>query len=238
MRIAIVALGQSGLDYVRLTEGVGGQMHLFDEVWAINGFGSILQCDRVFHMDDVRIQEARAKSGNKKIANMLKWMKKHPGPIYTSRVHPDYPGLVEYPLESILNSPRTTKRAYFDGTVAYAVAMAVHEGVKSISMFGADYVFKNATEKGRACLEYWLGVAEARGIDIKVAKSSSLLDTNTGAMLYGYDTLYVGKQMQEDGSCRVMFAERTPPTAQEIESRYDKVPRKPDNLNGAAGMQA
>jgi hypothetical protein len=43
-------------------------------------------------MDDVRIQEIRAAARpESNIATMLGWMRKHPGPIYTSRLHPDYP---------------------------------------------------------------------------------------------------------------------------------------------------
>src|SRR3990167_2274084 len=126
MRAAIVALGQSGIEFVREAEALGGRQQIADEVWAINGYGDVIQCDRIFHMDDVRIQEARAAAGNKKIGRMLAWMKQHPGPIITSRAHPDYPGLVAFPLEAVINSV-AHGRAYFNGTVAYAVALAIHQ---------------------------------------------------------------------------------------------------------------
>jgi SAM-dependent methyltransferase len=52
-----------------------------DEVWTINALGDVLACDRVFHMDDVRIQEIRAAAEpDSNIAAMLAWMKTAPGP--------------------------------------------------------------------------------------------------------------------------------------------------------------
>jgi uncharacterized membrane protein YecN with MAPEG domain len=45
---------------VHVTRAMGGRHKFCDETWVINAFGDILACDRVFHMDDVRIQEIRA----------------------------------------------------------------------------------------------------------------------------------------------------------------------------------
>src|SRR5262245_4316728 len=122
MRVAIVALGTSSVDFFRLAIDSGDVRQHYDEIWAINAYGGLIQADRIFHMDDVRVQEARAAAGNKKIGAMLGWVRKHPGPIYTSRVHPDYPGLVVFPLEAVVNKLRC---GWFNNTVAYAVAMAI-----------------------------------------------------------------------------------------------------------------
>src|SRR5689334_15494212 len=123
-RVAILGLGPSVEEFVRLARGQGARHKVYDEVWGINALGDVIQCDRVFHMDDVRIQEIRAKAApDSNIAAMLGWMKRHPGPIYTSRPHPDYPGLVKYPLQSVLNS---AAQPYINSTAAAAVAFAVH----------------------------------------------------------------------------------------------------------------
>lgn len=229
MRIAVVALGPSGTDYVRVAETAGDKKQLFDEVWAINGFGGVLQCDRTFHMDDVRVQEKRAEGGNQKIGNMLKMLKQHPGPVYTSRVHPDYPSLVEYPLEAVINATRC--RPYFNNTVAYAIALAISgvglpENVTELSVYGADFTYPNAptVEKGRGCCEYWIGIATAKGIDVSVPHSSSLMGACEGTSLYGYDTQRVSATMHEDGNVRLEFIDTPVPTAEEIERRYYKGP--------------
>jgi hypothetical protein len=222
--VVILGLGPSLESYLDLVKRLGGRHRFADEVWAINALGDIVQCDRVFHMDDVRIQEVRAAARpESNIAVMLKWLRTHPGPIYTSRAHPDYPGLVEFPLEAVINSSGI---AYFNNTAAYAVAFAVHIGVKKISMYGCDYTYPNAhdAEKGRACTEFHLGIAKARGIRIGLTDKTSLMDAMSDEQerLYGYDTLDLGFTGGDDDPVRVTFTPReTLPTADEIEARYD-----------------
>lgn len=222
--VAIVGLGPSAEQFMNIVKRLGGRHRFCDEVWTINALGDVLACDRVFHMDDVRIQEIRAKAlpeGN--IAAMVAWLKRHPGPIITSRAHPAYPGLVEFPLEAVINS---TGFAYFNSTAAYAVAYAVHLGVKKVSLFGMDFTYPNAhdAEKGRACVEFWLGMAAARGIKISIPKQSTLMDAlgSQEDRLYGYDTVTPKLAASRGGRVRVRFEPcgELPP-AEELEARYD-----------------
>jgi len=236
MHVAIVAMGPSADAYARHCAMAGGRLSHVDEMWTVNAFGSIFQADRIFHMDDVRIQEIRAAGGNVQIANMLKWMKTHPGPIYTSRAHPDYPGLVEFPLEDVVNS--TGNMPYFNSTPAYAVAFAMHLKVKRISMYGTDYAFndKYRAERGRSCIEYWLGRAEERGIDICVPGETALFDTNRSDRLYGYDTRFVTGTMQ-DGKVKLIFTERESlPTAEQIEAAYCTENEPKEKANGKCSV--
>lgn len=223
--VVILGLGPSLETYVDIVKRMGARRAFADEVWGINAVGDIIQCDRIFHLDDVRIQEVRAAARPKSnIAAMLTWLKTHDGPIYTSRVHPDYRGLVAFPLEVVINN---LGYAYLNGTAAYAAAFAVHIGVKRISLFGCDFSYPNAhdSESGRGCLEYWLGFARARGIEINVPATSSLLDgcVPEERRLYGYDTLDVA--IDEDPETEKVTVTMTPreqtPTAEEIEARYD-----------------
>lgn len=227
--ISIVGLGPSCSMFFELTRRLGGASAYCDEVWGINALGDVLKCDRIFHMDDVLIQEARAKArpdGN--IAAMVKWLKHHPGPIYTSVVRKGYPGLVPFPLEEFLNARHdgNSGAPYFNSTAAYAIAFALHIGVKKISLFGLDYTLPDVhqAEKGRACCEFWLGVAAARGIEIVVPEQTSLLDACEPARdrLYGYDCVDVAIRDQDDGNVSVIMTKRKHiPPAEEIEARYD-----------------
>lgn len=224
--VAIVGLGPSGMEYFDLVRGLGGSSAWCDEVWAVNALGDVLRCDRIFHMDDVLVQEerTRARPGSN-IAKMVAWLKRHPGPIYTSIVRPGYPGLVAFPLEDVLNAGLDNAGApYFNNTVAYAIAYAVFIGVKRISLFGIDFTRPNAhhAEQGRACCEYWLGVATSRGIEITVPDSSTLLDACAppAERLYGYDGVEVSFH-PENGRLKVKMTEKALPTAAEIEDRYD-----------------
>lgn len=223
MRVAIVGLGPSAQTYMRTVEAIGDIKVMFDEVWTINGFSNVFQCTRGFAMDDVRVQISRAEGGNKKVANMLEAFKRHPGPVYTSVPHPDYPALVEYPLEAVINS---TGQDYFNSTIAYAIALAIHERAETIAIYGADYTFpdRHIAERGRACCEFWLGIAHARGIKIGVPGDTSLMDAcEDEGRMYGYDFVDVVREVTDDGWCKLTLQEKdSPPTAEEIEKRYYK----------------
>lgn len=228
--VAILGLGPSLEAYVDTVKRLGGKHAFCDETWGINAVAGVVICDRVFHMDDVVVQERRAEAApQSNIARMVEWLKIHPGPVYTSRSYPerapDYEGLVDYPLETVLNGfPCAT--GYFNSTAAYAVAYAIHIGVKKISLFGFDFSYPNAhqAEKGRACVEYWLGVASERGIRLTIAKQSTLMDAihTQAERFYGYDTLDLTIR-NDNGQARIDFVpkeESAIPTADVMERRY------------------
>ena len=147
--IAIIGLGPSSGDYLDMIKRQGGRRGTFDQVWTINAMGDCLNCDVVFHMDDVRIQEIRAAARpQSNIAAMLQWMRTCQVPIVSSRAHPDYPSIVEFPLEAVLND---VGHAYFNSTAAYAVAFAIYADATEISIFGMDFSYANVhdAEKGR-----------------------------------------------------------------------------------------
>jgi len=221
--VAIVGLGPSVNQFIEVTKRLGGSSAFCDEVWGINALGDVLKCDKVFHMDDIRIQESRAEARpQSNIANMVRWLKSYDGTVITSREHPDYPCLEAFPLERAINE---LGHAYFNNTAAYAVAYAILSGVKKISLFGCDYTYPNAhdAEKGRACVEFWLGYARAKGIKVAMPKTTTLMDAlyTDDERLYGYDTVHVNVS-GNPGSFSVAFEERdTIATADEIEERYD-----------------
>ncbi|TIW49061.1 MAG: class I SAM-dependent methyltransferase [Mesorhizobium sp.] len=221
--VCILGLGPSLEAYVDLVKRLGGRHAFCDEVWGINAVGGVVQCDRIFHMDDVRVQEVRAGARpDSNIARMLEWMRRHPGPIYSSQAHPDYPGLVAYPLEDVINS---CGWAYFNSTAAYAVAYAVHIGVKKISMWGFDFTYANShqAEKGRACVEFHLGIASERGIEIGFPSGTSLMDANAPVSdrLYGYDMVDLAFEDTGERHVVTMTPHDRLPTAEAIEARYD-----------------
>ena len=236
MHIAIVALGPSSLQYIKIVESLGGRRAYCDETWVINTYGNVLDHDLVFHMDDVRVQELRAKANpTGKIARMLEWLKTHPKPVITSRPHDDYPSLVGFPLEDVVNKFGSV---YLNNTAAYAIAYALYKGATELSLFGIDFTWPNAheAEKGRACCEYWLGRAQALGVQLHVADTSTLMDSSApfAGRLYGYDTVNVDLAIV-DGRAKITFSPKADdqlPTAAEIERRYDH------SLNGATPPQA
>lgn len=235
--VAILGLGPSLATYVDMVKKAGGRHALFDQVWAINALGDALACDRVFHMDDLRIQEIRARANPEgHIAQIVEWLKVHPGPIVTSRAYPDAPGMVEYPLEAVVND---VGFCYFNSTAAYAVASAIHERATAISLYGLDFAYakSHSAEKGRGNVEFLLGIAAERGIEISIPEMSSLMDTSEpeDTKVYGFGrfgTRDVTLRLMPDGRAAVELTERaTLPTAEEIEAAYDhSAPTVPRHL--------
>lgn len=225
--VVIIGLGPSATSYFSVIRKLGSRKAYADEVWGINCAADIYNCDRVFHMDDLLVQEGRAElNPDGHIAAMVEWLRTAPGPIYTSRKRPGYPGLVEFPLEEVLAADYDNSEGtpYFNSTAAYAIVYAIHIGVKRISLFGIDYTLPNihSGERGRACCEYWLGVAAARGIIVTAPETSTLLDACApqSEMLYGFDCVDVEIGVA-DGRLAVGFTDKPPPPAQEVERRYD-----------------
>lgn len=225
--VAIVALGPSSLSFIQHAEGAGGSKAFCDEVWGINMNGGVLQCDRVFHMDDLKVQELRIENGSRmsdKLEGMLSWMRTHPGPIYTSRAYPDYPGSVDYPLEDVI---RACGWPYFNNTVPYALGFAIYLqqfGLEKISLFGLDYSYPDiaAAEGGRGCCEFWVGRAMARGIEVFMTKDTTLLDSNVpdSKKFYGYDTIDLDVTVKGDEVKVIKRNRITPRNIDEIERNY------------------
>lgn len=222
MHIAILGLGPSVRQYLELTKRAGGRSAFCTETWGINALGDVFACDRIFHMDDVRIQEIRAAAKpESNIARMLDWLKTTKTPVTTSRAHPDYPALEEFPLAEVVTQ---FPMAYFNSTAAYAVAYALHIGAKKISCWGFDYTYPDVhdAEKGRACVEFWLGMAAERGVEIMLPRTTSLLDAiyPQRDRFYGYDTLDLEFKRGENGVSIGRTERAQLPTAEEIEAAY------------------
>lgn len=220
--VAIVAMGASANTYLRLCTVRGDRRKVADETWAINAMGGVIQHDLLFQMDDLAIQEARAKrKPDGTVAATLDWLRQHPR-FFTSRAYAAYPGGQEYPLAEVIG---TVGSSYFNNTVAYAVAYAIHIGAKRISLYGADFSYPNAhkAERGRGCVEFLMGIAAARGIRIEVAENSTLLDASVpnDQKLYGYDTEDVTIEAKPEGGVAIKRAPKSAlSTAEDIEKRY------------------
>lgn len=222
--VAIVAMGASHLDYTSLTSQLGSHHRLVNEVWAINGMGGVIQHDLLFHMDDCKVQEARAAAKpGAYVDGMLTWLKDHPR-FVTSKKYDNYPGAIEFPLQEVIDR---FGHAYFNSTVAYAMAYAMHLEFNEIHLYGCDYSYDynpHKVEKGRACLEFWIGVAACHGINVRLTARTTLMDSCAPLeeKLYGYDAYHL-QLVNQDGknAPQVVLTERDQlPTPEEIERRY------------------
>ena len=185
-KIAIVAMGKSQLDYHMSIS----HSKEYDEVWAINSMCAVVKPDRVFLMDPVsRFFETNDAGPQTKV--LRKTLPKLKCPIYSCELDRRVPSLELYPLEKVI---KTTNCGYFNNTIAYAIAFALYKEVAGISLYGADFSYTTNIhfgELGRACCEFWLAKCMTQGIDISIAATSPMLDTNIPEKekLYGYHRL-------------------------------------------------
>ena len=186
-KVAIVAMGKSHDQYIY------SQLFSYsvDEVWAINAMSGIIFHDRVFMMDPASrfldTDDAGSQTGIMK--SIL--LGEYEGPIYTSELDERCKGLVEYPLEEVVNSIKST---YLNNTAAYAVAFAYAANVSELYLYGLDYSYTNFShfaESGRACTEHLLAKCSNKGMKVVISGTSSLLDNNVSEekKLYGYHRL-------------------------------------------------
>jgi hypothetical protein len=185
-KIALVGLGLTFSDFILSKM----RSEEYDETWVINSMSGIIYHDRVFMMDPPSRFLDDIKAG-KQTKIMQKILKTHKGPIYSCEKDKRCPGVVEYPLEEVIT---TTGLAYLNNTTAYAIAFAVANEVGSLHIFGIDFSYQKTphfAEAGRACCEFWLSKCISNGMQIEVAHSSGLLDTDVPAeqKLYGYHRL-------------------------------------------------
>ena len=111
------------------------------------------------------------------------WLQRNLVPIMMQDVYADVPASVRYPFETMITE---FPRGYMTNHVAYMVALALMEGVTHLAIFCCDYTSGSEYGPQRGCAEYWLGLAEGRGVQVQIAPLCDLL--NKPSLLYGYES--------------------------------------------------
>jgi hypothetical protein len=76
-----------------------------------------------------------------------------------------------YPFDEVAK----TCGAYWESSIAYITALAIHEGAEAIGLYGVD--MDAASEYGyqKPNMEYLIGLAKGKGIEVFIPDSSPLL---------------------------------------------------------------
>lgn len=87
--------------------------------------------------------------------------------------HPcaELPFAKPYPLDEI----KTKFGNYFTSSIAYIIALAIHEGAVEIGLWGISMLADEEYARQRPCVEYYLGIAKGMGINIVIAEESPVL---------------------------------------------------------------
>jgi hypothetical protein len=94
------------------------------------------------------------------------WLRKeHPFPVYMQKKYKAYPSSVRFPKEKVETLHKLGRYQTF--TFSWMLAFAIAEGADRIALFGVD-ADTGEPLAARACLEFWVGYALGRGIDVEV----------------------------------------------------------------------
>lgn len=166
-----------------------------DETWDIWAFSSLRlatpRITRWFEMHapgDLATQLTRSTPTRRSYREYVRFLRRLPCPVYVQRRMRLLPQSVQYPLTTALN----TFGRCFSSTAAYMIALAIIEGYDVIGVWGIHLTAKSVYARQRPGVEYLLGVARQRGIDVYLPPGSTLRVPEHPVLprtdvLYGYD---------------------------------------------------
>ncbi len=107
------------------------------------------------------------------------WLAAAPIPIFMKERVAGIPNSVRFPIERAI----AEFSDYFTSTVAFGIALAILEGFTTIGIYGVDLIVGTEYFSQKACVEYLLGIAVGRGIEVRLPALSALCKST---FRYGY----------------------------------------------------
>jgi len=110
-----------------------------------------------------------------------------PVPIYLCGDDADrVPNGIRYPIDEV-RAALPFAEDYYTCTFAYQIALALCLGYQTIGLYGIELAWGREGLIEKPCVEYWIGVAQARGVTIEKPAESVLC--NHAGLHYGFDYL-------------------------------------------------
>jgi hypothetical protein len=170
------------------------------ELWGLNSLFVMLEdrhFDRWFEIHDRKYLEGVEGAAWDKHIRWLRGERRIP--IYMQRTWPDIPMSRKFPRAAV--EKLTPRGWYHCSSVDWMVAMAIGMKFKRIHIQGINFGPEDGGEpfSARACLEYWLGVAEGRGIETYV-QGGGMFHAHTivkSRAQYGYDVDFRNVRTEE-----------------------------------------
>lgn len=128
------------------------------EVWGMAWDAECLQMDRVFEMHDKSLIDPL----------LIERMQMCPR-LYVQAPVSDLPAATVYPFDAVAK----TTGAYWCSSVAYMLALAIHEGAEEIALFGVDGAEQYSYQHPN--INFLLGLAMGRGIKVRLPDDCPLL---------------------------------------------------------------
>lgn len=109
-------------------------------------------------------------------------------PIIMQEQYDDIPDSIRFPLEEATAILPLNGYPYFTSSVSFMLALAYLMGYTRIELYGFEMGTQTEYHYQRANFEYWVGLLQAKGVEIYIPKASPLLKGE----LYGYKNMKTG----------------------------------------------
>jgi len=95
-------------------------------------------------------------------------------PIYMQTKEPDIPMSIPFPVKEI---GEAFPRKYFTNSISWEIALAIYEGFEDIHIYGVDMAQEDEYSEQRPSVEYFIGIADGKGINLYVSPVCDLCKT-------------------------------------------------------------
>jgi len=177
MKIAILGMGE-GWDR--------GNAKDYDEMWAVSPLvlrrGDITKVFQIHNLDWSAADNAylELKGDRENFWDSMEIINSQKIPIVLQAEHEFFPHGEIFPLDEM-------PALYFTSTFAYMMAYALYKRATQIDLYGVPLVLEGEYREQRSCLEFWIGFAAGRGVEVNIYGATILLSSIPYEGLYGYD---------------------------------------------------
>lgn len=161
MKVAIIGLAPSSFEDAPWNDPAW-------EKWGLPWGMRWDQLDRTFEMHELSLLRLPGSRRPKHYEERLSMCKR----LYMQEAY--FPFAERYPFEEVAK----TTGDYFNSSIAYLIAIAIHEGADTIGVWGVDMDADEEYGYQRPNCEYLIGFARGRGIEVRIHESSPLCKFN------------------------------------------------------------
>lgn len=201
-------------------------------IWILNTLGhasEVPRWDRQFELHDLELTK------HKDYGDYYPWLTRQTRPVFLRDAPPaEFQAGVQFPLGEILEHFKgLSGRTYLTNTVSLMLALAIFEHelgetTEAIGLWGVDMAqhalqgaghvgwFTSEYARQRPSVEYWIGIAEGRGIKVTIPPQSDILKA---ACIYGFHTT---ERFQKFQARRVELQQRIGHAQQQEVARHDE----------------
>ncbi|MDY6844233.1 MAG: hypothetical protein SVW57_09120 [Thermodesulfobacteriota bacterium] len=192
------------------------------EIWGVNNlFHHIPRWDKWFEIHRIThnglnfLRRGELNFRGESVDDYLKGIDKLNCPVYMQREWPEIKQSVKYPLKEIIGEFGN----YFTNTISYMIALGIYEKYEEIHIYGVDMAVDTEYQWQRPSCEYFIGLAEGRGIKTYLPPESDLIKTR---FLYGFEETELTSWNKKMKNMKKAMIERLNKSTKQKEEAYKK----------------